>query len=138
MALQGIRDNERRMRHLGYNTWLYKYIAFIIGGAFAGVAGVLYGPFIGSVVPLTLGVTTSAIVLLMVILGGSRTFLGPVIGAAVIVFLQYFASILTPERWPLILGGVFVLTVMFLPGGIGTYLVRLWNKVRYSYGSTEA
>ena len=138
LALQGIRDNERRVQHLGYNAWLNKYIAFIIAGLFAGVAGVLYAPFARTVVPSSLGAMTSATALLMVILGGSRIFFGPIVGAAVILFLQYFAGILTPERWPLILGGVFVLTVMFLPGGIGTHLVPLWNKVRYSYGSTKA
>lgn len=130
LALQGIRDDEHRMRHLGYHTWLYKYIAFIIAGLFAGVAGVLFGPFSGSVVPGTLGTLYSALVMLMVIIGGDRTFFGPIIGAAVILFLQYFASVITPDRWPLILGGVFVLAVVFMRGGIVIHLVKLWNKIR--------
>jgi len=137
VALQGIRDNEHRMRHLGYNTWKYKYIAFIISGLFAGVAGVLFAPSGGVIVPSFLGAITSTLVMLMVIIGSTRVFFGPVIGAAVILFLQYYVSLFTPERWPLILGGVFVISVMFLHGGISIHLLKLWDRIRYSYGSAK-
>lgn len=137
-ALQGIREDEPRMRCLGYNTWLYKYVAFIVAGMFAGVAGVLFGHFFGAVVPVHTSVITSTLVLLMVIVGGPRVIFGPVIGAAVVVLLEYFASIYTPARWPLILGAVFVIAVMFLRGGISLYLVRLWRRVSYQYGSTKS
>lgn len=137
-ALQGIREDEPRMRCLGYNTWLYKYVAFIVAGMFAGVAGVLFGYFTGSMVPVHTCISTSTIVLLMVIVGGTRVVFGPVIGAMVVVLLEYFASIYTPARWPLILGAVFVIAVMFLRGGIGLYLVRLWRRVSYQYGSVKS
>ena len=137
-ALQGIREDEPRMRCLGYNTWLYKYVAFIVAGMFAGMAGVLFGHFFGAVVPVHTSVITSTLVLLMVIVGGPRVIFGPVIGAAVVVLLEYFASIYTPARWPLILGAVFVIAVMFLRGGISLYLVRLWRRVSYQYGSTKS
>jgi branched-chain amino acid transport system permease protein len=127
LALQGIRDDELRMRHLGYNTWLHKYITFVVAGAFAGVAGVLSSSAAAAVTPGVLGGMTSALVMLMVAIGGMRPFLGPVIGAVVILFLQYYASIFIPSRWPLVLGGAFVITVMFLRGGIGIYLARLWE-----------
>ncbi len=137
-ALQGIRDDEHRMRHLGYNTWLYKYIAFIIAGLFAGIAGVLWAPFNRLIAPSHIGFLTSVLAMMYVIIGGTGTLFGAVIGAAVIVFVEFGASIYTPERWPLILGGVFVLVIMFLPDGIAPYLLKLWNKVkaRYRYGSS--
>ena len=126
------------MRSLGYNTWLYKYIAFVVGGLFAGVAGVLYAYYGGIMAPGHLGLFTSATVMLMVIIGGDRVFLGPVVGAILIVFLQYYSSIYIPQRWPLILGAVFVIAVMFLRGGIGLHLVRFWRRFGYRYGSTKS
>jgi branched-chain amino acid transport system permease protein len=138
LALQGVRDHEHRMRHMGYNTWLYKYVAFIIAGLFAGVAGVLFGPFGGSIVPSLLGTVTSALVMLMVVIGSDRIFFGPIIGSTIILFLQYYASVITPDRWPLILGAVFVIAVVFLRGGVSVHLLKLWNRVKYRYGSTKA
>ena len=137
-ALVGIRENEPRMKCLGYNTWAHKYIAFIIAGLFAGVAGVLFAPLYKIMVPTHLGLTTSASVMLMVIIGGAGTLFGPAIGAALIVLLEHFASIYTPERWPLILGGVFVLCVLFMRGGFGIYLSKFWRKVRLQYGNIES
>lgn len=137
-ALQGIRDQEPRMRCLGYNTWVYKYIAFIIAGTFAGVAGVLFGHFLGMIHPLHASIATSTIALLMVIIGSTRVIFGPIIGAALIVLLEYFSSLYAPARWPLILGAVFIISVMFLRGGIGIYLVRLWDRVSCRYGSAKS
>jgi branched-chain amino acid transport system permease protein len=128
-ALQGVRENEARMRSLGYNTWLYKYMAFVIGGLFAGVAGVLFGHFTGIMAPGHIGIMTSTLVMLMVILGGSSIIFGPVLGAAIVLILEHVASIYAPERWPLILGVVFVMAVMFLRGGISLHLLKLWRKL---------
>jgi len=131
IALQGIRDEEGRLSHLGYNTWLYKMLIFIIAGAFAGTAGVLFGSCNGIMDPSSLGVTTSVMAVLMVIIGGSRTVYGPMIGAAVITILENLSSVYAPERWPLILGCIFVVTVMFFRGGISTHLIGLWTRLRY-------
>lgn len=128
-ALQGIRENEPRMRALGYNTWLYKYIAFIVAGLFAGVAGVLFAPFNGLMSPVHVSVSTSVIAMLMVVIGSTRTIVGPLVGAVVVVIIQYVAIIYVPERWPLILGLVFIFSVMFLRGGITVYLIALGEKV---------
>jgi branched-chain amino acid transport system permease protein len=130
-ALQGIRENEPRMHALGYNTWLYQYIAFIVGGFFAGVAGVLFGHFTGMMHPGHVGVMTSTLAMLMVILGGPNMVFGPVLGAAVMVVLEQTVSIYAPERWPLILGAVFVLAVLFLRGGISVHLCELWSKLTH-------
>jgi len=132
-ALQGIRDDESRMKQLGYNTWLYKYIAFIIAGLFAGVAGVLFAPYNRIVNPTHLGFLISVLAMLYVIIGGTGTLFGPAIGAGVIIFVEFGASMLTPERWPLILGIVFVLVIKFLRGGIAPHLIRLWNRIKVKY-----
>lgn len=137
-ALVGIRENEPRMQCLGYNTWAHKYVAFIIAGLFAGVAGVLFASLYGIMVPGHLGLMSSAWVMLMVIIGGAGTLFGPAIGAGLMVLLEHFASIYSPERWPLILGGVFVICVLFMRGGFGFYLSRFWRKVRLQYGSVES
>lgn len=135
-ALQGIRDRESRMRALGYNVWLYKYAAYIIAGMFAGVGGILYAHFNGSIAPSHLGFSTSAVVMLMVILGGTGTLWGPVVGAAVIILLQSFASLLVPARWPLVLGVIFVLGVMGLRGGIGPQLSNTYRRL-FASGSHQ-
>jgi branched-chain amino acid transport system permease protein len=137
-AVVGIREGEARMRSLGYNTWLYKYIAFVISGAFAGIAGVLFGYYNYLISPTHLDVGTSFLPMCMAIIGGVGMFLGPVIGAAVIIFVDLFASIMMPERWPLILGGLFVLAIMFAREGIGVYLWRLYNRVSHHYGSIKS
>jgi branched-chain amino acid transport system permease protein len=137
-ALAGIRENEPRMQSLGYNTWAHKYVAFIIGGAFAGVAGALLAFFYGIMVPSHLGIVTSTSAMLMVIVGGAGTLFGPVLGATLIVLLEHITSIYTPERWPLILGGIFVISVLFVRGGFGSYILKFWRKVTLRYGSSQS
>jgi branched-chain amino acid transport system permease protein len=128
-SIQGIREAESRMQALGYNTWLFKYVTFVIAGMFAGVAGVLFAYHSGIMTPNDLAVTNSGFVMLMMIAGGTGTIYGPAIGAAVIITIQYYAGIVTPERWPLILGAVFVLTIMYARTGIGVYLYERWKRV---------
>ena len=124
------------MSALGYNVWLYKYIAYIIAAIFAGVGGILYAHFNGSIAPSQIGFSTSALGMLMVILGGAGALWGPVLGAALIILLQGFASLLVPARWPLILGVLFVIGVMGFKGGIGPHLVRIVGRA-FSHGSSQ-
>lgn len=133
ISLQGIRENQLRMRALGYNTWLFKYVSFVISGAFAGVAGILFAYYNGLVTPENLDVTASGLLWLMLIIGGTGTLWGGLLGSFVILFLQYEISLFTPERWPLILGAVFIASVMYLHGGIFPYLSNLWDRVRKLY-----
>lgn len=128
-VIQGIREGESRMQALGYNTWLFKYITFVLAGLFAGVAGVLHAYHSGIMAPNDLAVMNSGLVMLMMIAGGTGTIYGPAIGAAVIITIQYYAGIITAERWPLILGGIFVLTIMYARAGIGVYLYERWKRV---------
>jgi branched-chain amino acid transport system permease protein len=137
-ALQGIRDDERKMQSLGYNTWLHKYIAFIIAGMVAAVAGVLFSYFLVVVGPSQLSITTSTMALLMVIIGSTQVFWGPVAGAVVVILIEYVVSIYVPERWPLILGAIFVFAVMFLRDGIGVSLIKLWSRLGNHHGSIES
>jgi branched-chain amino acid transport system permease protein len=127
-ALVGVRESERRMEVLGYDVWRYKYVAFILAGFFAGLAGNLFVYFNGFVSPSYLNILFSASALLMVILGGSGTLLGPAIGAAAIVGLENFISGYV-ERWVLVLGVIYVLVTLFAPNG-------LVGLVRQRLGST--
>ena len=117
MSLKGIRESESRMRSLGYNVWLHKYLAFVISGIFAGFAGVLWSYYNGFVSPVDVQLVTSVEALLMVALGGSGTLVGPALGAALIVFLKNFVSVYT-KRWLLILGAVYIGVILFAPRGI--------------------
>lgn len=116
-TLVGIRESESRMRTLGYHVWLHKYIGFVIAGGVGGFAGVLWAYYNGFVSPADLQLATSVEVLLMVALGGRGTLLGPALGAGIIVFLKNLVSIYT-HRWVLILGAVYIGTIVYAPEGI--------------------
>jgi branched-chain amino acid transport system permease protein len=123
-SLVGIRESESRMRTLGYHVWLHKYIGFIIAGAFGGFAGVFWAYYNGFVSPTDVELATSVEILLMVALGGRGTLLGPTLGAAIIVLLKNLVSVYT-QRWLLILGAIYVLTIIYAPEGI-VGAVRQW------------
>jgi branched-chain amino acid transport system permease protein len=116
-SLEGIRERELRMRVLGYNTWLHKYIAFIIAGAVGGLSGFLWAFTNGLVSPDTVVLTTSVDALLMVVLGGAGTLVGGAIGSAIVFGLREYLSTLVPW-WQYVLGGVYVLTILYLPMGL--------------------
>ncbi|HEX7592871.1 MAG TPA: branched-chain amino acid ABC transporter permease, partial [Anaerolineae bacterium] len=116
-SLRGIKENESRMRSIGYNVQRYKLAAFVIAGAFAGLAGALRAQFNFFVAPDTMYWTTSGIALVMVIIGGAGTLIGPVLGAALVQVLQNLISSYT-ERWPLLLGAIFILFVLRAPKGM--------------------
>ena len=131
-SLAGIRERELRMQILGYNTWLHKYIAFIIAGGFGGLAGVLWAHTNGHVSPETLVLTTSVDALLMVVLGGAGTLIGACFGAAIVFGLREYLSTLVPW-WQYVLGAVYVLTILYLPMGLMGIPERIrqnWNIQR--------
>ncbi len=116
-VLMGIHENEARMEAVGYPVNRYKLIAFVIAGAVAGVAGALYTQLNGSISPEAFFWTTSGEALLMVIIGGTGTLGGAMLGSAAFILLQSLMSSYT-ERWMLILGVTFIAFVLFAPGGI--------------------
>ena len=126
-TLVGIKESESRMRTLGYNVWLHKYICFVIASFFGGVSGVLFIFYNGFISPPTLEVTSNMETLLMVALGGPGTIIGPFIGAFVIVLLKNFVSVYT-GRWLFILGAIYVLTILYAPKGL-LELSRLGGKI---------
>jgi branched-chain amino acid transport system permease protein len=117
MSLRGIRDSERRMRALGYSVWLHKYLAFVLAGTLAGVAGVLWAYYNGFVSPIDVQLVTSVEALLMVALGGPATLVGPALGAGMIVLLKNVLSIYT-AHWLLVLGAIYVCVILFAPRGL--------------------
>jgi branched-chain amino acid transport system permease protein len=116
-SLAGIRERELRMKILGYNTWLHKYIAFVIAGAFGGLSGVLWAHTAGIVSPVNVELPTSVDALLMAVLGGSGTLVGGAIGTFIVFGLREFLSTLVPW-WQYVLGVVYVATILYLPTGL--------------------
>jgi branched-chain amino acid transport system permease protein len=125
-ALRGIRENEMRMRALGYNTWRYKFVAAIVAAAFAGVAGELDMYLNNFVSPASLSVALSAQVLIMILIGASGTLFGPLLGAAVFVVLQYVLSSYT-DRWLFAIGIIYVGIALYAPEGA---IVSLFRRLR--------
>jgi branched-chain amino acid transport system permease protein len=116
-TLVGIRDNEVRMKVLGYNIWLHKYLAFVIAGAFAGVAGCLYAYYNSFVGPNDANLGACMELVLMVILGGPGTLFGAGLGAFIITFLKNMVSVYT-KRWLMVMAVVYVATALYAPNGI--------------------
>jgi len=125
-SLKGVRESESRMRILGYDTWLHKYLSYIVSAAFASVAGVLWAYFNGFVSPYDMDLTASIEIILMVILGGPGTLVGPALGAGIIIFLKNFISAYT-QRWLLIVGSIYIFTILYVPQGF-VNLIREWVK----------
>jgi len=115
--LQGIRENETRAQAIGYNTRLFKLVAFIIGGAFMGLAGSLYAMFMNFVDITHVAFDTSGKILMMELIGGMGTLFGPILGAGIVTLASDIACAYW-ERWLLILGAVFVAFVLFARGGV--------------------
>jgi ABC-type branched-subunit amino acid transport system permease subunit/ABC-type branched-subunit amino acid transport system ATPase component len=124
LALRALSDSESRMQALGYNVWLHKYATFIITAFLAAIAGALNALYNGFVSPRDLSISMSAEVLLMVIIGGTRTLWGALIGAIVVVTLRNVLSIYFDD-WLIVLGLIFILVVLFAPDGI---VGHLWSS----------
>ena len=155
-VVQAIRQNERRATQIGYNTTVYRALTFIVSGAFSGLAGALYSPFIRFVSPDVLFWTFSGQVIIMTIMGGSGTFYGPLAGVALFVVLRDVISSWSAssaviagipvarlgEHWPLFMGLLFFLIIVFEPGGLAGLVARMGRaraataaRVRRSAGS---
>ena len=116
-VLKAVRENDQRARSCGYETSNVRWLAFIISGAISGLAGGLYALYLHFVGIESLYWTTSGQVVMMTLLGGMGSFIGPFIGAGVFLYLEDVLSTLT-EHWMIFLGGIFILCVLFFPTGI--------------------
>lgn len=116
-VLVGIRENTRRMRALGYNVRNYKLLAFVLAAAFGGLAGFINAQFSLFVAPESAHWTQSGLVLVMVVIGGTRSLVGSIVGAAIVLLLQHSLSSYT-EYWSLALGALFIGFIMWAREGI--------------------
>jgi branched-chain amino acid transport system permease protein len=124
--LVAIRENEVRAGAVGYNVPRFKLLAFVVGGAVSGAAGVLYAMLFG-IVPLeAISFVTSGNVVFATLIGGSGSLYGPIIGSFVFIWLSESVSTLW-ARWPLLLGLAFVVVVMFFRGGVVEAWTRFWT-----------
>jgi branched-chain amino acid transport system permease protein len=130
-ALQAIRDNETRAGFVGIRVRRYRWIAFVISGFFTGLAGALWVPLNGLTTPEILYWPFSGEIVFMTVLGGFRTFTGPIVGAIAFNYLKVYA-VASSQYWQMVLGIVLVVLVMVLPTGIVGTLARLTSKLRRS------
>ncbi len=131
LALQGIRDNARRMEAIGYNVVAHRIAAHSFAGLIAAVAGVLLVWFNGAISPSSIGVGPAIDILVIAIIGGLRHPIGPFIGALIYAVLSVFAMDLIEifvdrQRFKLIIGIVFLLIVLFSPDGV----LGIWSRLR--------
>jgi branched-chain amino acid transport system permease protein len=128
-ALRAVRENPRRARFIGVNVRRHQLLAFVISGAFSGVAGGLFAFYNGSVFPDFAFFTKSFEPLVVALLGGVHSFFGPLAGAFAFKVLEWLISRQWPVYWPLFLGGVVVLVVIVLPQGfVGLLGRRPWGR----------
>jgi branched-chain amino acid transport system permease protein len=119
IALQGIRDNPRRMHALGFNVTAHRVAAYAVAGALAAVGGVLFTWYNGLVTPGSVGTHWLINILIIAVLGGMRHPVGPFLGAIVFVLLQNFAiDVIDRERFNLVVGVVFLAIVLFSRDGL--------------------
>jgi len=123
MVIQGARSNEARMQAIGFPTFRYRLTAFVIAGTMAGLAGVLLANHTEFVNPDMMHWTRSGDLIIMVLLGGMGSLVGPIVGAMVFLLLEEFLSGVT-EYWQLIFGPILILVVLFARGGLLGFLTR--------------
>jgi branched-chain amino acid transport system permease protein len=132
IALQGTRDNSRRMASLGFNVIAIRILAYAVSGLLAGVGGILLVWYNGLISPGSIGVGVLINVLVMAVLGGTRHPLGAFLGGLVFVLLQTFAiDLVDRERFNMLIGSVFLAIVLFSPDG----LLGLWSKLKAQIGN---
>ncbi|MGY4418149.1 ABC-type branched-subunit amino acid transport system permease subunit [Bradyrhizobium sp. JR6.1] len=139
LALAGLRENEQRIAFFGYKAQHLKAIIFAVGGTIAGLAGSLYAFHEGFVWPNMLGVVFSTQVVLYVLFGGSGTLIGAVIGTVIIEGVSFWLSDNYRDVWPIILGVLLLLVIMFRPLGLISFVLGERERVgRFGKGPNKA
>ncbi|MDN7182254.1 branched-chain amino acid ABC transporter permease [Caballeronia sp. SEWSISQ10-4 2] len=129
VCLGAVRSQPKRMSALGYNIWLIRMSAFAIAGLVASLAGVLFVFHQQFISPHALALGETAETLLMVIVGGPATLLGPIVGAVIVVVFRVIVSSYF-DYWPMLLGALFVAVVVFLPEGVVPGVSRVLRRPR--------
>jgi branched-chain amino acid transport system permease protein len=129
-TLRALRTNALRVQYLGIDVRAHRLAAFVVSGAFAGLAGAIFALSNGNVFPGWLDWTASATPIVMAVLGGTASFLGPALGAAVYVVLEVLISGRT-EYWPLAMGIIIVILVLLMPAG----LTGVWRLATIRLGA---
>ena len=124
-----VRDNPERVQYIGYSARRIRLIAFSLSALFAGIAGGLAAINFEIMNAQQLGAQQSAVVLLMAYIGGVGYFVGPILGAVIVTFLQINLSDVT-SAWQLYFGLLFIAVVSFAPGGVAGWLFRHWEAAR--------
>ena len=133
-VLVAIRDSETRVLFCGYSPAAFKLFVFTVSAALAGVAGALYVGQVGIITPARIGVLPSIEMIIWVAVGGRGTLVGPVVGAFGVNWLQSLLTTHYPDLWILVLGGMFVTVVLFIPDGV----VGTAQKLMARFGAAKA
>jgi branched-chain amino acid transport system permease protein len=128
-SLCGARDQPRRMSMLGHNVWMIQWLTFVIASFWGSIAGMLYIYYNLFMSPHAISLQQSAEALLMAILGGAGSLMGPIVGAAIITIVKNFISTYI-ERWNILLGLIFVVVIMFMPNGLVPGCRQLWRSLQ--------
>ena len=118
LVLKGVRDQEDRLRFLGYRVENYKLCAFVVSSILAGIAGALYVPQVGIINPGEFAPLKSIEVVVWVALGGRGTLIGAILGGVIVNLAKSFFTVNFPEVWLFFLGALFVLVTLYLPNGL--------------------
>ncbi|MEO2033976.1 MAG: ATP-binding cassette domain-containing protein, partial [Planctomycetaceae bacterium] len=123
-VLIAVRDNESRLRFSGYRPYVFKMLVFGMSGAIAGLGGMLYAPQMKIFTPTNLEPKESIAVVIFVAVGGRATLSGPIFGALAVSYLYSWLTSHSPDAWPIVLGLLFILVTLYLPGG----LMGIWQS----------
>jgi urea transport system permease protein len=135
--LVAVRDQEERVRFLGYDPANIKLVAYVLAAAMAGIAGALFVPIVGIISPANVGVVPSIAFVIGVAIGGRATLFGPVLGALAVAWAQTALSESFPSFWSYFQGALFVLVIAFLPGGFSSVsLLQRWLPRRLRFKSS--
>ena len=134
LVLKGIRDQEDRLRFLGYRVENYKLCAFVVSAILAGVAGALYVPQVGIINPGEFAPLKSIEVVVWVALGGRGSLFGAILGGIIVNLAKSYFTVNFPEIWLYFLGALFVLVTLFLPNGLMGVLKKLFYIIRERRG----
>jgi len=134
--LIAVRDQEERVRFLGYDPANIKLVAYVLAAAMAGIAGALFVPIVGIISPANVGVVPSIAFVIGVAIGGRATLFGPVLGALAVAWAQTALSESFPSVWSYFQGALFVLVIAFLPAGFSAVsMLQRWLPRRLRFGA---